>query len=311
MQANTARFGSFCDLAAATRGWELDFRQLDRGRLDAELQQIGGEGVLLTEVRFNRRFDQRGGAPHGMRTLALLAEEGGAATWCGRRMTPTSLASFGAEGEFHAVSERGFRVHTIAIEEERLAKLADDLGLRSGFDRLPREGELFECDPRALDRIRRRYTLLGEACSRPGAAGSPELRRVVEVEIPALLLSALDDRVKQVALPSGGVRARAFEKARSFIDTRLDDPPAIREICEAVGVSWRTLDYAFREQAGMTPRSFLKALRLDAAHAALQSAGPAAKVADVANRLGFWHMGKFAADYRAQFGVLPSATLRR
>jgi hypothetical protein len=32
---------------------------------------------------------------------------------------------------------------------------------------------------------------------------------------------------------------------------------------------------------------------------------------DVANRWGFWHMGQFAADYKRQFGELPSATLKR
>jgi hypothetical protein len=32
---------------------------------------------------------------------------------------------------------------------------------------------------------------------------------------------------------------------------------------------------------------------------------------DVANNWGFWYMGRFAADYRRQFGELPSVTLRR
>ena len=45
-----------------------------------------------------------------------------------------------------------------------------------------------------------------------------------------------------------------------------------------------------------------------------QSDRPAAdpsneKVANVANRWGFWHLGQFAADYREQFGELPSHTL--
>jgi len=34
-------------------------------------------------------------------------------------------------------------------------------------------------------------------------------------------------------------------------------------------------------------------------------------LADVANRYGFWPMGQFAADFRKQFGELPSAILRR
>ena len=34
------------------------------------------------------------------------------------------------------------------------------------------------------------------------------------------------------------------------------------------------------------------------------------RISDVANRWGFWHMGSFAADYRKQFGELPSETLR-
>jgi len=43
----------------------------------------------------------------------------------------------------------------------------------------------------------------------------------------------------------------------------------------------------------------------------LRWAGHGTTIGDVANRWGFWHMGKFAADYRAYFGELPSATRQR
>jgi AraC-like DNA-binding protein len=39
--------------------------------------------------------------------------------------------------------------------------------------------------------------------------------------------------------------------------------------------------------------------------------GPAVNITEAAAEWGFWHMGKFAADYRRQFGELPSETLRR
>ncbi|MFV2073945.1 MAG: helix-turn-helix domain-containing protein, partial [Thermoanaerobaculales bacterium] len=47
------------------------------------------------------------------------------------------------------------------------------------------------------------------------------------------------------------------------------------------------------------------------ARRALRSATQPTLVTDVANSWGFWHMGQFAADYRRQFGELPSETLRR
>ena len=34
------------------------------------------------------------------------------------------------------------------------------------------------------------------------------------------------------------------------------------------------------------------------------------KVQDVAARWGFWHLSEFSRDYSAQFGELPSQTLR-
>jgi AraC family ethanolamine operon transcriptional activator len=39
------------------------------------------------------------------------------------------------------------------------------------------------------------------------------------------------------------------------------------------------------------------------------TSGASSRIADVANRWGFWHMGQFAADYRRQFGELPSETV--
>ena len=47
------------------------------------------------------------------------------------------------------------------------------------------------------------------------------------------------------------------------------------------------------------------------AQEAIRAADETEGVADIANGWGFWHMGQFAADYRRQFGELPSETLAR
>jgi AraC family ethanolamine operon transcriptional activator len=102
-----------------------------------------------------------------------------------------------------------------------------------------------------------------------------------------------------------------LKRALSFIDENADRPLAVRELCRAAGVSWRTLDYAFREHFGVTPKAYLKASRLGAVRRELRRGEPHPMIADVANRWGFWHMGQFAADYRRLFGELPSETLAR
>lgn len=95
-----------------------------------------------------------------------------------------------------------------------------------------------------------------------------------------------------------------------MIEDHAGEPLSIRELCQATGVSWRTLDYAFREHFSITPKVYLKAMRLNNVRWALRDARASTVISDVANRWGFWHMGQFAADYRKLFGELPSQTLR-
>jgi AraC family ethanolamine operon transcriptional activator len=100
------------------------------------------------------------------------------------------------------------------------------------------------------------------------------------------------------------------ELACDYVDAHVANAPSIQDVCHVAGVSWRTVDYAFRDLFGVTPKQYLQATRLDGVHKELRRKGPATKITDIANDWRFWHMGQFAADYRRQFGELPSETLR-
>ena len=89
-----------------------------------------------------------------------------------------------------------------------------------------------------------------------------------------------------------------------------DEPLTVQQICGAIGVSERTLQYAFQEQLGVTPKQYLQSVRLGGVRRDLRGSEPSIKIADVANRWGFWHLGQFAADYCRQFGELPSENCR-
>jgi AraC-like DNA-binding protein len=86
----------------------------------------------------------------------------------------------------------------------------------------------------------------------------------------------------------------------------------ITEICAALGVSARVLRECCKKHLDMGPSRYRRLRRMQRVHSALRSRHPrAASVLEVASRYGIRDLGRFASDYRALYGELPSATLRR
>lgn len=115
--------------------------------------------------------------------------------------------------------------------------------------------------------------------------------------------------------PSSIERVRALHvcrAARELVAERLasDEIPTIVDICMSVGVSERTLQYAFRRYVDMSPLAYLRLCRLNHVRAILHMADPSVTtITDIAMRFGFVHLGRFAADYKRLFDESPSFTL--
>ena len=93
---------------------------------------------------------------------------------------------------------------------------------------------------------------------------------------------------------------------------RAEAFPGMTEICAALGVSDRTLRICCEEQLGIGPTEYVRRGRMQLVHRAPRNGNPdAPSISAVARRYGFRGLGRFAANYRALFGELPSVTLRR
>ncbi|MGH4029046.1 AraC family transcriptional regulator [Actinomycetota bacterium Odt1-20B] len=102
---------------------------------------------------------------------------------------------------------------------------------------------------------------------------------------------------------------RSLRAALAFIEANLAEHVTLGAIADAAGCSPRTLSSAFRARLGLSPLSYVRSLRLDRIHEEiLTSSDP---VGTIAYRWGVSHLGRFAADYRARFAELPSATAAR
>jgi AraC family ethanolamine operon transcriptional activator len=135
----------------------------------------------------------------------------------------------------------------------------------------------------------------------------------MEEDCLRLLLDALLGSSRPAGAEDRGwwQRRAVARRAEEYMEAHLHLPRTVREICAAIDVSERTLEYAFREQFGLGPLAYYKARRLNAVREQLKRAKPeATAIHAVACRWGFRHTGGFAADYRRQFGELPSQTVR-
>ena len=305
------RFDDFDHVREAISGWDLNWRQLDGGALSADILQILSGTTSLGRVRFSRKFDQRGSSPPGLRTFGLLGRGVAGVRWCTQEVADEDILCFPSSGEYESVSQPGFAANTLSFPEERLATVAETLGLPNGLQLPGASQQAARPNGAAADAVRHRlHRVYAEASKRPSALSSSGLRHELEFEIPAALLSALaSSQGHSRRRPPSRARTAGLRRAIAFIEDNAHEAVTIEQVCRAARVSWRTLNYAFREHFGVTPKQYLKAVRLNAVRRALYFAGPTAKITDVANRWGFWHMGQFAADYRKHFGELPSDRL--
>jgi len=107
-------------------------------------------------------------------------------------------------------------------------------------------------------------------------------------------------------------RDRLAHRAEDWMRDHLTHVTQVPEVCLALGVSRRELEYAFRQTFDQSPRDFLQALRLNAIHQALKAPRRGQEtVTQVAIDHGVTHLGRFAAQYRELFGENPSLSRNR
>lgn len=133
-------------------------------------------------------------------------------------------------------------------------------------------------------------------------------------------LEALIDHVACIAVslsPTTDVQSPSARRRGLFrvIDYLRQDPAAnlpLHELCGIAGIGERSLQYAFREELGLTPKEFMTRRRLHHARQDLLFLERGeTSVAEIALKYRFLELGRFAGEYKRIFGELPSRTLMR
>jgi AraC family ethanolamine operon transcriptional activator len=304
-------FDGFDAFADATRGWDLDFWQLDGGPFRAELTQTLTASVILVECSFSRKIEQHGSPPSGYRTFGFAANEVFDLQWRGKTVGPQNLMLFPPGGELESISRPGFHVFAFSVLERTLEAAASRRGLDSVATLFPAT-DLITSPRKIMSNIRNHARMLSRTASVvPGLAGHQPLSSSLELDLVNCVLDAITmGTVAEELRPCAVTRTQAVKRALDIIADRADEPVSVAELSRLAGVSDRTLRYAFEEAYGLSPKQYIQAYRLNKVHRLLLGArDQGLNVSDAANAWGFWHMGQFARDYRRMFGALPHATM--
>ena len=116
----------------------------------------------------------------------------------------------------------------------------------------------------------------------------------------------------QISGADGATLPSTVRRALAYIDEHSAEAIGLPEIAEAARLSVRGLQAAFRRHLDSSPMAELRRARMSKAHAELRDAEPGStRVQAIARKWGFVHLGRFAVEYRAEFGESPRQTLER
>lgn len=293
-------------LSEAVRSSSLEHVQLEQGNFRAELKHINLGRLVIDSGCYTRKLIARGVFPAGNIILGCVLdsrEEGSvngyrfrhndvvifpegaeldyimpaATSWCAIQLTETLLEEVGCAGmrpnEIRVLPGNWYLAQLMGSLVNRRSPDSAAGVARTGLPPLANEENLLD----QIGHVLNRY--FGE-----------------------------DANVRRPSLHNRMSIIRQFEhKVRERIHTVIRIP----ELCTELGVSNRVLEYLVKDDIGMTPKQYVNVMRLNAVRRELLEINKKDRtILNIANRYGIKHLGRFAADYRRQFGELPSRTSR-
>lgn len=248
-------------------------------------ETLGGRISVLTPLR------RTPGQVNGVALVEGLLHAGGEATE--------------VQGALPGPVRAGVASVPIAVLEDMAVALGLDVDLpRRGEFRLVRAvepgrlRELFDQTLR-IARLTRDAALADRAC------------RAIGDELTEIIVRSFE-RGGRTARPS---RRHAnsmciVHDCADYADVHRYQGVTLAALCAASGVSERRVRQAFYECYEMSPTAYLRIAALHRVRNALLEAPPTRDVVTrTATDFGFWHLSRFAAQYRSLFGEVPSVTL--
>lgn len=296
--------------ASSLDGWRLRYDQLTPGRFEGSISQLRMEGLHLLRDQANQAMTKQGQAWDGAVTFSLPLRTPDNSFHClGHSVAGRNLLVARGDDLPELRAPENLDLLCIAVDESFLLHQLQHDGEPTALPPLPRYYSMVDAESHAELVALCRTLLDHQSIMTQGLLSHGAIRESIRDTVVAHLLALIGEREVHTLEPNA--RKRIVDRARDYALANRDDPPSIVDLCDKVGASRRKLQYCFQEALGINPVAYLRALRLNAAHRALLQGDGATSVQEIAASCGFWHLSRFASDYRQLFGERPSDTRKR
>jgi AraC-like DNA-binding protein len=202
-------------------------------------------------------------------------------------------------------------IQSFALQPTLLAE-APELDLPFGPSTAPRAGRWRVASSAARQRfVAQHQAILRQLDEQPELLESQATRTALRNSVLEAIARLGEAGAFQPDRVSVGRHTRIMMRFEEVVEETGDEPLSMLEICRRTGTSRRLLESVVQHRTGKPPWGYLRWRRLWRARALLSRPSEDTTVTEVAYRLGFWHLGRFANAYAATFGERPSLTLAR
>ncbi len=268
---------------------ELHRADSSTGTIDVAIRDHGS--MLLSTVQVGFSVVGRVAPTSDAICLGLVLEAPPGSRWDGRDLAAGDVFLYPPTALNTSVESPGLRYGVISIDREVVAKTIEILGREpTELVRGPLRGDL------ARDVMR--------SFAQANLDDDPET--IAAGVASVLSASPATQKAPRRLLSSERITQRAID----YVHATGDWAPSSLALCRTTRVSERRLQLAFAEMYDMTPSGFFRLRALSMARRRLQHTEETrAPVTTIATELGFYHLSRFAEDYRVVFGENPSETL--
>jgi AraC-like DNA-binding protein len=263
-----------------------------------------GEQFTFTRSKVGFPMLSRTTIPDHMVAMAYIQSTTPGSRWCEIDLEPGAIIVEAPGCEHTAHNLAGLDFMFAITTREQIDRHANQLGLSI---KTPRNGEahLIAKTPKTSP-VAQAFSQF----ARSAATGKyPSTSRADDVLRAMTHALSEHDRVKRIGCTKW-IDSRHVVHACIDYAHLIDRIPPISELCLAAHVSERRLREAFIQEFDLPPSRFFKIWALDEAHRRLShNTTTHDTVTDIADHLGFDHLGRFSHDYKTIYGQCPSTTL--